>query len=263
MGFCSSCDTLPSNVCLRPGFDIFAWMEKADIKCPVSLNDTKDINEDKSTFLTKTAHAIVRHQHRLDGKFYNCTLKKIHSIFLGGNDSFEEEATQVRCHQILCEILAIMVASHGLQMAYLAAGEEVPELPSIEQVKKISADYPAPKELNMMSLLKTVHRDSSVSDWSPYYSAVDIDLDSPKCETLGAQNIKSLQIDIKHIFQPRIALYFAPIDTFATMAVMSVLYINDLDKGNMGTFSSKCGGINRFQLESVAAGYTGAVDCSF
>ena len=62
---------------------------------------------------------------------------------------------------------------------------------------------------------------------------------------------------------PHTAIFFAPSDARAMLNVFEVLYLAGKEKLSMTTFPSKCGGITRFQMETVAAAYSGAVACKY
>merc|ERR1712071_588090 len=69
--FCKVCDELPASVCWRPGTDFYAWMNDRNFSIPLEFDD-----KEKGAFITRTVHAIIRHQHRLDKNWYQCTKKR-------------------------------------------------------------------------------------------------------------------------------------------------------------------------------------------
>jgi len=258
--FCG--DELPSGVCMKPGIDFFEWMQNS--KNAVSKEINEYVGGEKGIFLTRTIHAIILHQHRLDKKWYEKTLLAIPSIFLVDKmGAMTQEEITIKSTAIFCEILAIATASHGIQMACIANQEKILELPSVEEAIKISKSYPTPEDFNMVSFLKKVRRDEKVSDWSPYYLTEDIDLESPECKKMSKKDLDNILLHVKHLQQPRICSYMAPIDAMAMMEVMFDLYISHSDKGEFGEMSSRSKGVNRVHLETVASGYAKAVNCGF
>jgi len=233
-------------------------MQEFTCKFPSSI----DISEEKGDFLAKTIHAIVGHQHRLDENWYKMTLKEILKIFEGDKGSMEEESVRVRCHQIFCEIMTIAVASCAIQMTYMALNEDIPALPNEEEAEKATKSSGPVEEFDMMSFLTKVNWTTTVSDWSPYYTEKEINMESKEWKSLSESDQKWFLRSLSQ-FSPRICSYLAPFDTKIMMEVMCCLYIEDVDKKIMTTFHNKCDGVTRSQVEAVAAGYAGAVNCAF
>lgn len=267
--FCPGCDELPADVCWRPGTDFYAWMMESNC-CKHSLSScfpyikTEKDNE-KYSFLARTVHSIVRHQHRLDENWYKCTLGCIKSLFMGSQQNENDEAVQVRCHQILCEILCISVTSHAIQMLYLGVADDIPDLPNQDDVEKALKPFKDHKvnTFDFMSFLKTVRRDNIVSDWSPFFTSKDIDDESPEYKRMDKSILEFMRKQHRGSRSPHTAIFFAPSDARAMLNVFEVLYLAGKEKMSMTTFPSKCGGITRFQMETVAAAYSGAVACKY
>lgn len=251
---CSACDEVADDVCLRPNTDIYELMQ--GMNCAGDTTDVKDV------FLINIVHAIVRHQHRLDEQWYKSVLNSIQSLFLTEEEkSMDEETIQVRCHTILCEILSLAVSSNGIHMTFLVLGEDVPKLPSDEEVEAVMKSYSPPGEFNIMSFLSNVRRNTSESLWSPYFIYEDINLESPESKVIGEEFLKYLEKSLG--VGPRICMYFALYDCRMMMDVMNVLYVKNEDMANLKAFDYKCAGVSRFHMESVSAGYTSAVSCDY
>lgn len=253
-------DQLPANVCMRPGTDFFAWMEKSN---PM-LSFSTSLSNDKVSFLVMTVHAIARHQHRLDEKWYLRTMDEIDRLYLSDVEFASEEAKSVKCASLFCEIVTMQSISKGLQFNYLANGHDIPDLPSLEEVEAANQRNPGPFEpFDLMSFLSNVRRDSKVSDYSPFFTYEDINKESP--EWIGLDELLQSWFSkaVATSFQPRICSYMAPFDAKVMMEIMYVLYIGDTEKKEFKTLASRCEGITRTQLETTAAAYTGAVDCGF
>lgn len=261
--FCSStCTKLPAGVCWRPGTNFYEWLQKTECEFPVSV----DISDEKRSFLAKMVHAIIRHQHRLDENWYDKTLSEIESIFLAdwNDDGLDGDMRKVRCHAAFCEILNMAAASHGIHMFYISIGENAPDLPTIEEARKVveCGENSSNEKFDFNSFFKKVQRNPGVSKWSPYFKKDDINENSPEFQSLS----KPLQdFLIRNVGRgPRICIFFAFMDA-QIVADINVTFYRDelLDKMAMVTMHGKCKGITRFQLETVATGYTGAVDCAF
>jgi len=254
-------DGLPDDVCTRPNFNFYNWMKNSKIS--FSFPKASNTSEEKQGLLVKTVHAIIRHQHRIDKDWYKNTLQEIQSIFLRSGKSEEtEEATKVRCHQIFCELMCIAITSSSIQMYFMTLDEKVLDLPTFEEGEKVSKSHPVAKDLNMMSLLNQVHWDpESVSEFSPHYTTKDVNKESPEFKEMGKALTPLFLKAVGH--GPRLCFGFAPYDNVTMMEVVKTLYIADKEMLNFRSFDNKCNGVTRFQLESIAAGYTGAVNCDF
>lgn len=269
--FCKHNNELPIDVCFRPGSkDFIFWM---DNKCKSTYNGTFSGEENadaKKEFLVKTIHAVVRHQHRLpvDEIWYKSRIEGIHSIFLSDKDPKPDvdEHVNIRCHQILCEILCISLTSHAIQTLYLGMSgtNDVVNLPSIEEVIDATNKNPFPPEpLDITSLCHEIQRDTEVSDWSPFFVCENINVESPEAQSMDPSFLAWLQKTTRTSVQPRICIYLAPYDAKELMNIMHSYYLQEKDRANLSTFDCKCDGITRYQLEVVAATYTRAVNCHF
>lgn len=262
---CKSCDNLPDDVCTKPNFDIYKWIEKANIS--FDFPTSSETSEEKEKFLVNAVHAVIRHQHRLDETWYKKTQSKIQSIYLDDksgnhvdvNDS--DEATKIRCHQIFCEIFSMAITSHVIQMVYVAMGEDVPDLPSYEKVEKKTKPFPVVKDFDFMSFLHSIPRDKNTSDYSPYVMKKDINMESREFQEF-TDEMKEWYPSTVGI-GPRMCINFAPYDNRMMMDVIKTLYVEDAELRNMRTFDKKCTGVSRFHLEAVSAGYTGHMKCEF
>lgn len=264
--FCSKCDELPDGVCLKPGTDFYALMKDANLSSTSSdgtelFPPSSNTSDDKKEFLVQTVHAIVRHQHRLDKNWYNSTLHSIASLFLAGNISMTSEATLVRCHQILCEILCLTATSHSIKAIYLAMGEDSPKLPSQKEVECISSS--TVEDFDFMSFLKTIRRDDAVSNRSPYYLKQDINVESPEYEAMSEPDKSWLFNAVKMAYHPRINVYFAPVDAKVMTDFVDAVHIDEQERKKFEKFERKCNGVTRFQVETVAAAFSGQVNCAF
>ena len=269
--FCKHNDELPVDVCFRPGSTAFvSWMDEKS-KSTYSGTFTGEKKTDKKKeFLVKTIHAVVRHQHRLpvDDIWYKSRMEGIHSIFLSDEDlkPDADEGISIRCHQILCEILAISLGSLAIQTLYLGMSgkNDVPSLPSIEEVMDATNKNPFPPEpLDMTSLCHKIQRDAEVSDYSPFFVRENINVESPEAQSMDPMFLAWLQKTTRTSVQPRICMYLAPYDAKELMNIMHAYYLQEKDRANLSTFDCKCDGITRYQLEVVAATYTRAVNCHF
>jgi len=268
--FCKSCDTLPSSVCWRPGTDFYAWISKRELSKidadgkPLFL-PSSDTSDEKVEFLIHTIHAIVRHQHRLDKNWYKKTLTSIASIFLCPNENvkdMDDEGIQIRCHQIFCEIVTILATSSLFHTLFLAFGESIPKLPDEEAVQKVSYTFNQ-KEFNILSFLHKVRRDPTVSDWSPFFISKDINLKSKECKEMNKSDLDFLIKECRAKFPPRVAIHFAPVDSKIMSECVDSIHMGPDRMNNLGTFSDKCGGFTRFQMETITSAYTSALDCAY
>jgi len=252
---------IPTNACLRPGTDFFAWLQNVKCEFPPSIPISSD---EKRIFLARTVHAVGRYQQRLDKKWYFKTLEEIKKLYLSEATFRSDEAKEVKAVSIFCEIVTILATSKGFHMHYLASGEEVPDLPNVEEVEAVVKNHPGPyEELDMMSFLTNLRRDESVSEWSPFYIYEDIDKESVEWKTMTEYEKRWFAKSIPNEIQPRICSYLAPFDAKVLMDTMWVLYIKNEEKKYMKQLPSRCEGVSRIQLETVSAGYTGAVDCDY
>ncbi|EJK60449.1 hypothetical protein THAOC_19199, partial [Thalassiosira oceanica] len=74
-----------------------------------------------------------------------------------------------------CEVALLASVSHGIHAAFLALGEEVPPLPTPEEMGRA----PGPMNLRYSSLLRRVRRDDAVAA-APFFLGRDIDRSSPE-----------------------------------------------------------------------------------
>jgi len=259
-------DGLPDNVCTMPNFNFYTWMEKASIH--FDFPSASNTSEQKKELLLKSVHAITRHQHRLDEDWYRRTQSKIQSVFLNPNKKVDvvdvndsDVAAKLRCHQIFCEIMSIAIASSAIQMYFLTLDEKVPDLPTFEEAENSSKSHPATKDLNMMSLLKEVRWDDEVSDFAPYLKKEDVNKESTEYKEMEDDIAKGyINIVGKG---PRLCFTFSPNDNIMLMDIVKCYYIKDEDMKNFWSFSDKCDGVTRFQLETIATGYSDAVECDY
>jgi len=259
-------DGLSDNVCTRPDFDFFAWMENSSTS--FTFPSTSNTGEDKQKLLVKIVYAIIRHQHRLNESWYRKTQSRIQSIFLQSGDSKDfidvnnsDVTTKIRCHQIFCEILTLAITSSAIQMYFMALNEKILDLPSFEEAEELNRSHPAAKELNMMSLLNEVHWDNTTSDYAPYIHEKDVNKESREFQDMDKE-VKDLWVH-KIGAGPYACFCFAPYDLAVMVRIFECFYLQYKSFFYFGSFDEKCVGVTRFQLESVAAGYTGAVNCVY
>jgi len=166
----------------------------------------------------------------------------------------------LRCHQIFCEITCIATTSHGIQMVFVALGEDIPSLPDDKDTMSQTKSFQHPGELDMNKFLNGVVRDSCA--WAPYYTKRNMDVNSEEYRAMDQAFIDWLSGSLN--IGPRLCMYFAPYDCKAMMETVNMFYLEDKDLyGNLGSFDNRCDGIKRFHLESVSAGYTGEVECNY
>ena len=273
---CEACSNLPQDVCLRPGTNFFNWMERnSNIKGkenPATLFPaSSETSNEKALLLINLVHAIVNHQHRLDEVWYNSALSAIEKAFLppanltNEDSDIDLESVTVRCHQILCEILAMIVSSHMLNMSFMAMGEKVPALVSIEEVEKASKSYPPIVPTRRMNLIKGVTRDKSIALWSPFFCDKDIDKESLEFKDMGEPVKKWLMrfTNGGHFKGPQFCNFFSPVDAKVQFDMQRILYVGPADAAFKTTFKTKCDGVTRYQVEVVAASYAEGVSCDF
>lgn len=139
-------------------------------------------------------------------------------------------------------------------MTYLAMGEDVPKLPSFEEMEI----YPHATDIDNLSLLKNI---TWTSYFAPSISTSDIDMESPEFAKMNEEVSKKF-IEFAGL-PPFYCMSFAPYDFISSLELHGLLYADTDSMMTMKTFENKCDGITRFQLESVAVGYAGAVSCDF
>lgn len=151
---------------------------------PFSITDRASWNK-----IRNTIHFMVHHPHRADAKWYQETIKSLgHASIIGKKDVVDEAHRERLVQTLFAEIAAVVLASHGLLVTYIAMGTKAPPLPPLTQDDLDAKPLQPPtfQDAVTAGMLKKNRgfRTGEYSD-TPYCLAKDINRKSPAFQNLS------------------------------------------------------------------------------
>jgi len=210
---CKGCDSLPPDVCLRPGTKFAGTCAKMEHIAfpagpPPPLADV----------LVNLVHAVVRHQSRLDEAWFQDTLSALDGSEVFGSATPEDRETAL--YSVFNEIVVLAAVSHGIHIGHRCLLEPLPPLPT-----NAPSSAATPSMLNFKALLKRQPRkDTSVAN-CPHFLFQDLDQSSPEFQKISAPARKLLADIQTNNKWPIVCAAWAPEEQLLITGLMHAYYI--------------------------------------
>lgn len=225
----------------------------------IGSNDVENLVD---TCLISIIDPIINHQSKLDAKWYQECNNSIRACgFLNNYTKCNQCADdtnelELASHAAFCEIILLAAISHGIHTTFLSLGQNVPPLPTFEEMQGGE-----PLNIRFSSLLHRVRRDDSISEVSPYFLKRDLNKNSVEYPKL-----KDILDDLYYGPTPWQCSVFSPYDTVMAIRYLDVFYLpmsdmilswNELDSTN------RCSSVTRLDTEALAEAIAAKYDCGF
>ena len=208
---------------------------------------------------------VINRQDDLDAVWYQDSVATLRDAFEGYDDIGTGEEADLACRAAFCEVLLIAAASHGIRVAFLALGVDVPPLPTWGELATGGEGgrvHPPPADaIRFSSLLRRVRRDEGAAI-APYFLRRDVDAASPEYAKVDG----GVWDGMMFWPTPCMCTVFAPHDNAMFCGLLKTFYLsggqmvrvwNTLDP------STRCPSVSRSDLETVAAAVASAHGCGF
>ena len=218
--------------------------------------------------LATIVHSLINFQSKVNARWYADAIDAIRtcgvlSAYAGTHSCADDEGEMdLAGRAAFVEIVLLTAVSHGIHAAFLALGEDVPPLPTWEDVK----DAPGPMNLRYNKLLRRVRRDEDVAA-APFFLGRDVDRSSPECSKVDASIWTGMNFDATTDL-PWVCAGFSPHDAdFLIRQFLAVYYLSTgemmLRWDGLGVTGRHCPSVSRFDAETVAAAVADAHSCDF
>lgn len=262
---CKACmDSLPKDVCLRPGTRVFERIYNVEHTVP-QLEGIA--NPEVEKVIVSIVHAVINHQGRLDKQWYDDCLEAVRLAGVVQGTGLEEKKNRYLEYSVFAEILCVATISHCVNLAFLVMGQPVPRLPTMKEIMEGRAHRDGPLLLDWSALLSNPPKRDPSSAFAHHFPFADINKGHAEFQRISKQAQKAMEtcLDPMH---PCLFSGFAPEDTRMISMINDVYYIPDKDM--MALFrltldpSVRCADdFTRFDIEFTAHHLAKAQQCGY
>ena len=258
---CPGCSGLPVGTCLRPGTNAYQVLDELKHDKP-SMSPNITISDDQLKAITTIVHAIVNHQGLIDESWHDSALSAIQSSGIIP----DEDSTSSRYHSALVEIIMLTAITHGYNAALLMMGNSQGfELPPVDGKILRTVRPPRFDPASLLKQGKLLTRDDSIAR-SPFFIASQVNKRSPSFENLESEDQRLLLL-MANAMLPYVCCPLAPQYGTQIIECGNVLYYDWDQPAFLLSFlpikASKCAGVTRHDLETVASSLATAHACGF
>ena len=218
---CKACiDSLPKDVCLKPGTRMFERISSIQHSCPAL-----DVENDKAEkFILTTVHSVVNHQGRLDKQWYDDCISAIQEARIVPDSVEGQEKRLYLAYSAFAEIMLITTMAHCIAFTFLIMGSPIPRLPSSEELKQGKANQEGPKLLDWTSMLKKAPQRHLSTCHAYYFSLSDLIKTSPEYKRISESGRKAMAV-YGDPYHPILCAIFAPEDARMLHEMEQVYYM--------------------------------------